>query len=64
MRSKTIGMITIGQSPRVDVVPEIREILGDGIEVLEAGALDGLSLEEVKGFSPRKGRLHPLHAHV
>jgi protein AroM len=55
MRPKTIGMITIGQSPRVDVVPEIRNIMGEEIEVLEAGALDGLSLEEVKGFRPGKG---------
>ncbi len=54
MNSKKIGMITIGQSPRTDVVPEIKEILGSGIEILEAGALDGLSLEEVKGFYPRK----------
>jgi len=55
MSLKKIGMITIGQSPRTDVVPEIREILGTGIDVLEAGALDGLSLEEVKGFYPKKG---------
>jgi protein AroM len=55
MRPRKIGMITIGQSPRPDVVPEIREILGEEIEVLEAGALDGLSLEEVKGFRPGKG---------
>ena len=51
---KKIGMITIGQSPRVDIVPEIRDILGEEIEVLEAGALDGLSLEQVRGFYPKK----------
>ena len=54
MNMKKIGMITIGQSPRPDVVPEIKKILGTGIDVLEAGALDGLSLEEVKRFSPGK----------
>jgi len=48
-------MITIGQSPRTDVVPEMKEILGREVEVMEAGALDGLSLEEVKGFYPKKG---------
>lgn len=52
---KRIGMITIGQSPRVDLVPEMKEILGPEVEVLESGALDGLSLDEVKRFSPRKG---------
>lgn len=52
---RKIGMITIGQSPRIDVVPEMREVLGTDVEILEAGALDGLSLEEVKRFYP-KGR--------
>jgi protein AroM len=45
---KTIGMLTIGQSPRDDIMPEFSEILGDEYEVLEAGALDGLTLEEVR----------------
>lgn len=55
MNMKKVGMITIGQSPRVDVIPEMKGILGAEIEVLEAGALDGLSREEVKGFYPKKG---------
>jgi protein AroM len=55
MIPKRVGMITIGQSPRVDVVPGMQEILGPNFEILEAGALDGLSLEEVKKFSPKKG---------
>jgi protein AroM len=52
---KKIGMITIGQSPRVDIVPEMQEILGTDVEILEAGALDGLTLEEVKRFFPKRG---------
>ncbi len=52
---KKIGMITIGQSPRIDIVPEMEEILGSDVEILEAGALDGMTLEEVKRFSPRRG---------
>jgi protein AroM len=47
-----IGAVTIGQSPRDDIIPEIQDILGPGAEVIEAGALDGLSLEEVKNFYP------------
>jgi len=50
-----IGMITIGQSPRVDIVPEMKEILGSEVEIIEAGALDGLTSEEVKEFYPKKG---------
>lgn len=45
---KTIGMLTIGQSPRDDIMPGFSEILGDNYEVLESGALDGLTLEEVR----------------
>lgn len=48
-----VGMVTIGQSPRNDVVPEIKEILGRDIEILECGALDGLSREEVKQLAPK-----------
>ena len=42
MRRKIIGAVTIGQAPRVDIMPELMEILGPGIEIKEAGALDGL----------------------
>jgi protein AroM len=47
-----IGAVTIGQSPRDDIIPEIRDILGPGVEIIEAGALDGLRLEEIKAFYP------------
>ncbi len=45
-----IGMLTIGQTLRVDLLPTLVEILGDEHEIIEAGALDGLSLEDVKGI--------------
>ncbi|OAA92128.1 AroM family protein [Clostridium ljungdahlii] len=47
---KKIGTITIGQSPRVDVVPEIKSVLGDNIEIVETGALDGLTRGEIESF--------------
>jgi protein AroM len=50
---RKIGMITIGQSPRIDIIPEMREILGTDVEILEGGALDGLTLEEVEKFYPK-----------
>lgn len=49
-----VGLVTIGQSPRVDVVPEMRPYMG-GAEVIECGALDGLTLEEVEELAPREG---------
>jgi hypothetical protein len=32
-----VGAITIGQSPRVDVVPEMAAVLGPDVEILEGG---------------------------
>lgn len=47
-----VGMITIGQSPRPDVVPEVVALVGRPMTVVEAGALDGLSLTEVRRLAP------------
>ena len=51
--NKVIGAVTIGQSPRVDLVPELLSILGPGIKIKEAGALDGLSKAEIAAFAPK-----------
>jgi len=50
-----VGMITIGQSPREDVVPEIKQLAGIEIEISECGALDGLSLSEIEKLAPQQG---------
>lgn len=50
-----IGTVTIGQSPRIDIIPEIRDVLGMDVEIIEKGALDGTTLEEVNKFFPRPG---------
>jgi protein AroM len=49
---KKLGAITIGQSPRDDVIPEMVPYLGDDVEIIQAGALDGLSYEEILKFEP------------
>ena len=57
---RTVHFLTIGQSPRPDVVPEVLGMLGDaaaGIEPVEAGALDGLSRQEVRAGAPRDGEM-------
>jgi protein AroM len=56
--SKKIGIITIGQSPRTDVVPEMTAFFDEGVKVLERGALDGLTIDEVRSYSPEAGMLH------
>ena len=52
---KVIGTVTIGQSPRTDVIPDVASILGPDIEIREAGALDGLSPEIIASFAPGEG---------
>ena len=68
---KKIGTVTIGQAPRIDVIPGIVPILGSDVEIVESGALDGLSLSEIRQFSPQQGDYgstdlfndeHPLQA--
>lgn len=49
-----IGIVTIGQSPRVDAIPEIKELISGDIEIVEKGALDGLTLKEIERFEPKE----------
>lgn len=48
----TVAAVTIGQSPRPDVFDEITPLLGAGVRVIEAGALDGLSDHEIVALRP------------
>lgn len=55
-----IAFVTIGETPRIDVVPEmIEEILtghtGRGLDYVEFGVLDGLSDADVDGFRAQDG---------
>lgn len=52
---KLLGTVTIGQSPRADLIPEMKPFLGPDVEVIEAGALDGLTLGEVHKLYPVPG---------
>ncbi|MCH7478974.1 MAG: AroM family protein [SAR324 cluster bacterium] len=51
----TVGMITIGQTPRDDLIPEFQKLLGPDFRLIEAGALDGQSVSEVAELAPRPG---------
>ncbi|MBS7630121.1 AroM family protein [Candidatus Bathyarchaeota archaeon] len=50
-----IGLVTIGQSPRVDILPDMMMILGHQYEVIEAGALDDFTTEEIKNLKIEPG---------
>ena len=51
MSKARIGMVTIGQAPRADVVPDMAALLPD-VEILEAGALDGLDRAAMARLAP------------
>ena len=47
-----VDLITVGQAPRSDVVPDMAAILGADVEIREAGALDGLGREQIAALAP------------
>jgi len=52
-----IGMITVGQSPRSDIAPAMSRIIGPGVEILQQGALDGLSEAEINDLAPQSAEM-------
>jgi protein AroM len=51
MSKARIGMVTVGQAPRDDVVPDMTTLL-PGVEILQAGALDGLDAAAIARLAP------------
>ncbi len=49
-----LGLVTIGQTPRTDLVPRLSSYW-PGVQVLEAGALDGLTPGQVRDVPIRPG---------
>lgn len=47
-----MGLLTIGQSPRTDVTPILRDMLGSEVELIEKGALNGLAKKEIEKLAP------------
>lgn len=50
----TLGVVTIGQAPRDDLLPELTPVL-PGCRVVQHGALDGLSAEAIDRLAPGAG---------
>lgn len=46
-----IGTLTIGQSPRSDILPELTVLFPPGTRFVHAGALDGLTPSELSSYS-------------
>ncbi|MEM1584629.1 MAG: AroM family protein [Nitrososphaerota archaeon] len=54
-----VGMLTIGQSPREDIMKDFSKILPSGIEIVEAGALDDFKSrnEIIESLKPEPGEV-------
>ncbi len=52
---KTIGLLTIGQSPRPDMTADLQPIFAEKADYIEAGALDGLTKKQVESMKPEPG---------
>jgi protein AroM len=50
--NKRAAFLTIGQTPRTDLVPEMASWMGGAIDVVEYGALDELNRREIDELAP------------
>ena len=50
-----LAIITIGQSPRVDLTPDIRKVVPPATELVEHGALDELDADQIAALAPQPG---------
>jgi protein AroM len=55
MAGPAVGLVTIGQSPRTDVAPDIARALPPGTRVIERGALDRIGPAGLAGLAPASG---------
>lgn len=51
-RMTTLGLVTIGQSPRQELADEVAAVLPRHVKIVQAGALDGLTGEQLDRLQP------------
>ncbi|MBU5441193.1 AroM family protein [Paenibacillus sp. MSJ-34] len=50
---KKLGAVTIGQAPRSDVGPILEKYIGEKAQIVQAGALDGMTAQDIaRHFAP------------
>lgn len=54
-RTSRLAFVTIGQSPRIDMVPEMLADIGGSVEAREYGVLDESSGDEIAALVPAPG---------
>lgn len=52
---QTVAFVSIGQSPRTDIVSDFKKLWGNTYTILDIGALDDLSHEEITSLAPVGG---------
>ncbi|WP_371373829.1 AroM family protein [Sporomusa aerivorans] len=52
---QTVACVSIGQSPRTDVTSDLKKVWGNTFNILDIGALDDLSHEEITSLAPVPG---------
>ncbi|WP_407270135.1 AroM family protein [Radiobacillus sp. PE A8.2] len=50
--NKKIGVITIGQAPRTDLLPEVERFFSSDVEFIQRGVLDGFGKKELEQIKP------------
>lgn len=56
MSRPRLGVVLIGQSPEADCEPALRQVLGENVEIVTRGALDGMSRAEIDKLKPADGK--------
>ena len=51
-RKRVLGLATIGQAPRDDIMPQMLPLLPAGLDIRQVGALDGLTNEQIAELAP------------
>ena len=49
---KRVAFVTVGQSPREDILTEMLPLLGPNVDTIEIGALDDMSRDEIAQLAP------------
>lgn len=52
---RTLGLLTLGQAPRLDVTPSLRRLLGPRVRIVERGGLDGFTGASLAALAARDG---------
>jgi protein AroM len=54
--SRQIGVITVGQAPRTDLIPEVEKFFPSDVEFIQRGVLDDFDEKKLKQIKPEPGQ--------